>query len=251
MVAAGDGRAAAPRRESRGRARRRRESSPPGASRHPIRGDAGLDHVDQWRAPLPQGIEPRSDPHGARRGHVGGGRARCRPRGRRGPRSVARARPHRASRAVRRGRQGRAVALAGHAAAVGLRAERAQAGDPASAEGRRSARAPPIARDLVRPQRPDRGRRRPVSGHEPEAVRVQVHGRAAASDVQSQRARPRREGSVRERRRHSSRRRPLWGRAAPAEARRHRHARVLRLVQRRRTRLRSLLSRASPAWLGS
>ena len=70
-------------------------------------------------------------------------------------------------------------------------------------------------------------RRRAVSRHGPEEVRVQVRGRSAASDVQSQRARPRGEGGVREGRRHSPCRRPLGRRAALAEARWHRHARLL------------------------
>ena len=205
-----------------------------GAHGNSVGDDARLDHVGQRRAPLPQGVEPGPDTHGARRGVLRGDRSRCRPGHRRGSRPAARARAHRPSRAVRRGRRGGPVALAGHAPAVGIRAERAQAGDPPSAEGRRSARAPSVDRDLVRAQRSGRGRRRAVRCHGPEAVRVQVRGRAAASDLQSQRARPRGEGSVREGRRQSPRRRPFRRRAALAEARRHRHARVPRLVQRRR-----------------
>ena len=54
----------------------------------------------------------------------------------------------------------RHAALAGPAAAVGLRPRRPQAGGPPGPRGGRPARPPPVDRDLVRPQRADRDRRR-------------------------------------------------------------------------------------------
>ncbi len=87
-------------------------------------------------------------------------------RGRREPRPAAHPRARHPARALRRGRRGRAPALAGPPAAVGLRARHAQGGGAPGPRDGRPARPPPEHRDVVRAQRaardrPPTGRRDP------------------------------------------------------------------------------------------
>ena len=91
----------------------------------------------------------------------------------------------------------------------------------------------------------------PSATMDPRKLTLEVRGRAAAADVQPQHPRPLGEARVRARRSHPSRHRALWCAPPPPEARRHRHARVLRVVHRSRARLPAVLRDACRAWRGS
>ena len=176
------------------RPRRRDERQPPADVPHrPSPGRAArLDLLDQRRAPLPQGLEPRAHPAGAGRGHARRAR-RGRPAGQGGrPRPAPHPRPRHPARALRRRRRGGPAAVAGPAPAVGLRPQRAQAGHRArptppsasSATTRRSRSGAGTTSPRHRRHRRRRRPRRAGSGRRP------VLRRHGAADVQPDGPRP-------------------------------------------------------------
>ena len=193
-----------------------------------------------------KGVEPGPDAHGARRGHAGraGGRRRAGQGG--GPRPAARPRPRDPARALRRRRRGGPAAVAGHAAAVGLRPGHPQAGRPPGARGRRPARPPPVDRRVVRPQR---------AAHPRPRARASASGRArcavdGAADVEQDRARPLGEPGPRDGRPHPAGRSPTRA-CGPASARAAPTPPLLRLVPRRRARPAPVPARPGPGSPGS
>ena len=169
-----------------------------------------------------------------------GVRARRRAGDGRRARPPARARPHQPARALRRRRRGRPAALAGLAAAVGLRPRRS-----ASRRVRQAAEAVdllghhPSVVDLVRAQRADGDRHEPGTlGRSRRRCAACAVGRRrpGAADLEQDRARPVDQAGAREGRRHPAGDRPLRRAPPPAAARRHRQPPLLRLVPRRRAR---------------
>ena len=134
------------------------------ATRVPDRSAPGrappLDLHRQRRAAVREGREPRPDPPGAGRGHA----RRAPPRHRPGPRGRARSRagprPREPGRALRRGRRAGDAGVAGLPAAVGLRPQHPPPGHAPGPGDGEPARAPPLGRRLVRPQRAAAPRRR-------------------------------------------------------------------------------------------
>ena len=107
--------------------RPRAEPRPLGPHRAPAGGDAPLGAHRQRRAAVPEGRQPRPDPHGAGRGHSPDELRRdVALAARRRPRPVAGPRPHHPARALRRRRRARHAGLAGPPAAVGLRPHRSR-----------------------------------------------------------------------------------------------------------------------------
>ena len=149
---------------------------------------APLDLHRQRRAAVREGRQPRPDPPGAGRSHA----RRAPPRRRPGPRGRARPRPRprprQPARALRRRRRAGHARLAGLPAAVGLRPQHPPPGHTPGPGDGEPARAPPLGRRLVRPQRaaaPRRrgrpaARRRPTSGATPSA-RCSRRGTARSS----------------------------------------------------------------------
>ena len=173
-----------------GRGVRRRRAQPRHAGPdRPAPGRAPpLDLHRQRRAAVREGRQPRPDPPGAGRGHARRAPPRRRPgpRGRARPR--ARPRPRQPARAVRRGRRAGDARVAGLPAAVGLRPQHPPPGHTPGPGDGEPARAPPLGRRVVRPQRaaaPRRrgrpaARRRPTSGATPWA-RCSRRGTARSS----------------------------------------------------------------------
>ena len=204
-----------------------------------------------------KGVEPRPDPHGARRGHA---RASS-PRDvalamRRRPRPAAGPRPHHPARAVRRGRRGRACCSG--------RTSRCSGATPAASASRPCAR-PRAAVDLLghhpsiaiwcghnEPMAIDND---PAMWGDPKAARAGWPCKAAAAQelptwnktVLDRSVKP----GAREGRRHPAGHRPLRRAPPPAAARRHRQPPLLRLVPRRRARPPRLPRAPCPGWPAS
>ena len=172
-----------------------------------------LDRQRQRRAALPQGLEPRPDADGPRRGHARGAGARRRAGLRGRARPAPDPRPHHAARALRRRRRGRACSSG--------RTSRCSGATPAASASRPCGR-PTAAVDLLGhhpsiaiwcghnepmaiendPGDVGRPEGRPAPGRE-------GGGRAGAAHLEQDGARPLGEAGAREGRRHPAGHRPL------------------------------------------
>ena len=192
-----------------------------------------LDLLGQRRAHVPEGLEPRAHAHGARRGHAGRARARRAARQGRRPRPPARPRARRPARAVRRRRRGGTPAVAGLAAAVGLRPRRPQAGR-APGRARRSTCSATTRRSRIwcghnEPMADRRrARRATIDARRRRAARSRQMlptWNKTSSTARSKRALEQADGT-------RPVDRPLGRASPPAAARRHRQPPLLRLVPR-------------------